>query len=663
MAFINKDSLVLIEGKITNIGRQQLAFGTLSFNKFAVGDSEIDYQFSEKYSLSLINQQVLRPVDSQPNIRYPVLLNSVSTEYLAAIPMVIANERQIRNKAKERGFFTQTVTSLPGVTPITYSPYAVNTALTAGFTHMASYIDPLNITVDSSVGISIGSMLLFQWFTNTSNNAKPTDVDNISATNPTAWLWYSVVNIQGNQITLDRAIPKTKTSLTANIYIHQPLGNQVNHYESGVTSPFWDTETLSFNNPASSNTSDVPVWNLSIVYGDSVIGATSLLRANYYPSDTYEGFRNYIGSTNPINPVGILHYTNHSNNNYYGEGFFTNTLVIELPTIMYHNSVNAYLGLTLTTDSTKRSLVSETSTSTNFSLTYYDLVGPDLKVVGKVFTDLKTIAIEDSEILAAMSYASNRNWTLPTLNQFSINSSSYNQNNNSTIYATYMLSNESVDSNSSGYRNSMVCQNYQVAQGTDISGFQFSFQASDFKFLKTPDDGHGFSATDLTILFQIVGPNQTVEHDKWVPFLFNSSIGADGVIPITPAMLSKQTYSLTRENIASAIANAALGNGYYTINYLNQGQVALNFGCEELFYGNIKTDIKAIAFATTFRFQLDVGGYDKSTNPTWDPSLPVYITEVGIYDSNNNLVVSGKLNYPLKKGSDEIVLISLDMDF
>ena len=33
--------------------------------------------------------------------------------------------------------------------------------------------------------------------------------------------------------------------------------------------------------------------------------------------------------------------------------------------------------------------------------------------VGKVFPDLQMITIDDQELVASMSYKSNRNWTLP----------------------------------------------------------------------------------------------------------------------------------------------------------------------------------------------------------------------------------------------------------
>jgi hypothetical protein len=671
MAFINKDSLVLIEGKLTNIGRQLLAYGNLTFNKFAVGDSEMDYQFLEKYTLTASNQNILRPVDSQPNMRYPVLLSSTSTEYLANIPSVTANERLIKNTAKERGFFNRAVTSNPGVTPVTYGPYRVDTSLTAATTTISSIADPLSFAVASATGIGVGTMLLIQWFPNDNSNPAPTAADNVEAAVPRAWLWYKAVTVNGTTITVDRKLPDFSGSLTGNVYAYPALNNQVSNYESGVTNPYWNTESLTFQNPASSNTSDVPVWNFSIIYGNSVAGALPLQRADNYPSATYEGLRSYLGVTNPNTPVGVLHYTNHSNNNYYGEGFFNDSLVLELPTVMYHNSATATMGMTLTAESNKRNLVSTTSTSTNFSLTYYNLLGPDQKVVGKIFTDLKIVVIEDGELLTALSYASNRNWTLPGFTQFSVSAASSNTGSpyasgtpstDSLLYVTYALGN--VEGSGNGYHNSMICQDYRVGRGTGFTGFQFAFHDTDLKFLNAASSGIGFNATQFTILFQIVAPDGTLEHDKWVPLPFNTPIGATGSAPITAAMLAQRTWSVSQSDMDAAVASAKGNDGFYKIDYLNAVLApALTFGSEQLFFGNLKTDIKAVTFATTFRFQLDNGLYDKSTNPTWNPTLPVQITEVGIYDNNNNLVVSGKLNYPLRKDSDEIVLISLDMDF
>jgi len=50
------------------------------------------------------------------------------------------------------------------------------------------------------------------------------------------------------------------------------------------------------------------------------------------------------------------------------------------------------------------------------NLYYYDLADSQGFVVGKVFPDLKIFVIEDQELLFAMSYKSNRSWTLPDYN-------------------------------------------------------------------------------------------------------------------------------------------------------------------------------------------------------------------------------------------------------
>jgi hypothetical protein len=59
---------------------------------------------------------------------------------------------------------------------------------------------------------------------------------------------------------------------------------------------------------------------------------------------------------------------------------------------------------------------------------------------------------------------------------------------------------------------------------------------------------------------------------------------------------------------------------------------------------------------------LPMGFYNSTTNPTWDGMSETLISEIGIYDENNNLVAIGKLNNPILK-SDSIsrnIVFSLD---
>jgi len=79
---------------------------------------------------------------------------------------------------------------------------------------------------------------------------------------------------------------------------------------------------------------------------------------------------------------------------------------LDIPTIMWHKSSVAELGLSLTP-------VGDLKHLDYHNTPYYDLADENENIVGKVFLNLKLFVIEDQELLFAMSYKSNRNWTLP----------------------------------------------------------------------------------------------------------------------------------------------------------------------------------------------------------------------------------------------------------
>ena len=106
--------------------------------------------------------------------------------------------------------------------------------------------------------------------------------------------------------------------------------------------------------------------------------------------------------------MGIIHYTNSSPENIYGEGFYRNTPILKLPTLMWHKSNNSSIGLVLSGDNVQKRL-------TKLDLVYYDLVDNNKNIVGKIFNEMKIFVIEDQDLLFALSFKSNRNWTLPEL--------------------------------------------------------------------------------------------------------------------------------------------------------------------------------------------------------------------------------------------------------
>jgi hypothetical protein len=106
----------------------------------------------------------------------------------------------------------------------------------------------------------------------------------------------------------------------------------------------------------------------------------------------------------------------------------------------------------------------------------------------------------------------------------------------------------------------------------------------------------------------------------------------------------------------------------YTLDYLNypyapQDEDLMGYGEEAFFFGTVRTDISATVYTTDISINLQLNEYNSTTNPTWDGVESVAISEVGIYDDDNNLVAIGKLNHPITKDSTIARTIAFQLDF
>jgi hypothetical protein len=94
----------------------------------------------------------------------------------------------------------------------------------------------------------------------------------------------------------------------------------------------------------------------------------------------------------------------------------------------------------------------------------------------------------------------------------------------------------------------------------------------------------------------------------------------------------------------------------------------LQFGDERFFYGNLETYIGATIYKTIFDIRVDGSQFNTTTNPTrsTDPATnpPVIkVSDVGVYDSSQNLVCIGKLSTPVKLTAGNTIMLELSMDF
>ena len=89
----------------------------------------------------------------------------------------------------------------------------------------------------------------------------------------------------------------------------------------------------------------------------------------------------------------------------------------------------------------------------------------------------------------------------------------------------------------------------------------------------------------------------------------------------------------------------------------------MTFGDERLFYGNLRTYIGATIYKTLFTINVDGATISSSSNPTYSYGKDRYITEVGIKDNNDNLVIVGKLSRPVRLADPTTATIELTIDF
>jgi len=689
MSFIQKSDGVVINTKLNNNGRLLLAQGLLTFKTIEFGDSEIDYDFLRNYT-AIIDEKdlsIMRPKDANPIVKHPIPISStLSAVTKAAITPPNPAIVYVTNTAKERGFFTGSTSD--GFTALTSSTYILGVTTVA----ITSTTGNTKLNVASSANITAGTMLLIDW-----RNPKLTTFTNLSGVidenYPRPFLWYKVSSVTGNEVTVDRDLPNFNGSVTSNkslVYIYPPNNAIDNYYSTGTTISYWNYDTLAFDSTCNIGANDdVPVWNLNIVYKQTPAGVPNNYTAQYYDGAVFSGFREYIqglSSNSGKSQFAIIHFTNKSISNYYGEGFLNDTFKMTLPTIMYHAKGSATMGIVLTANTRD----TKPTNLTGFTTEYYNLVeSTSNNIVGKVFNDLRIAVIEDEELVNVLALKSDRTHTLPPINITLKDATTPEiaQNNyllskgtagslTQSIAFTYLFSNESYNTNKSyGLKGGIHCGYIQHFDQSTLREKNITFNFPDdtyFKFMKsqvTGSDGTGFNANKFYVLAQKYTYGTEPSPTGWklidlTSGLTNYNNWSGGTIPVSA--LTNTIYTLTNNDYTGGssynITNF-IGSLPTSANYDTTGQ--LGFGEESILIGNINTDIKATVYRTQISHSLGFSDYNISNNPTWDNVLDnsVYITEAAIYDQNDVLVAVGKLNTPIKKNTNKIFKIQLDMDF
>ena len=723
MGYIIKNTAGLINTKITDTGRKYLSQGNFNISYFQIGDSEVCYDCASGVSLSSgyvlvppynAQNSTGAPESNRQNVKYPFYLQGTSGSTYG-IPSLQSTETDVYNHTGTLGFFTGSPGSFSAITSSAYTE-------TSNY-----YIDYIACTSGNSIDLtydlcspSTGTPQINDFVTIFYDGNG--GCGNISGNYPI--LTYRILDVVGSTattftITVDRFLPD---------FVSQGcLGNaRAIIYPSGMT-PFYDVVVpTNYFYSACSQTDEVKIWNMNIPWSQSPAGVINTINEDYtqYGSVNYLGTKEYLGyqtiaghyfmdytgftantdtyyynsydeviSVEPDKQkaIAIVSYTNQSINNYYGEKFAfqpydslnpgavgqARNFKVTLPTLMWHKTTGSTVGQVFYVDppgydlfEPSYMLSKKDEDFNNPGMRYYHLwdTNPNSdglpNRVGKVFPDQEIIVFDDDEIIASLSYKSNRNWTLPAPKLGLITPNICNTGYDTVgilsadteyLWVTYRF-------NSTAFTDSLHCNYYSKIQGPS-SGCSLTSQnvtlrfGDEFPFM-TQSCSSGFTANKMSILVQkTIGdinpdPAQWVEIDV-TPDLSGTLVGGY----LTASGITGTTFTISQNDFDG-------GTIYDLNNYMDipmNGETdKMNFGDEYFFYGNIDTDIQATIYEMKYAINLPQEQFTNSSNPTSKTNENKYLTEIGLYNSNNELMILSKLQYPVLRQGIQQFLVKYD---
>ena len=476
MSYIIKNTSALINTLLTDAARKRISQGKFDIAYFQIGDSEVCYNCLDNFNpvdfnvlMPQYNAQNTSPIPekNRMHVKYPLFLDSTSGSTFG-VPFDNSYIDNVYNSAAPRGFFTGD--TINGFSAFTSSAYTINSNFVADNTTISGSVITLSATtLYPTVSGSVTQGMYMVMFVN--NSLEP-----ITSNSP--MFIYSVVSVTGDSSTattinieVDRTLPNYAlmgySGYSSVMFLPEKMTDL---YDTFTPQPYWATDVFNFETNCDISQRNVNVWNMNIPWTESPAGIfeSSYQDYNYYKSTAYTNTKEYLGYNNKNGQedtsesfyynsffekitvpstdqkaIAIVHYTNQSIDNFYGEKFAfqeydpTNpgntgqarNFKISLPWLLWHKNTSGTTGEDFYVDPPGFSNIDlfqvyyvESKKDISFNnrgLRYYHLWDTHANIngipnrVGKVFPDLKMVVFDDDEIVASLNYKSNRTWTLP----------------------------------------------------------------------------------------------------------------------------------------------------------------------------------------------------------------------------------------------------------
>ena len=177
----------------------------------------------------------------------------------------------------------------------------------------------------------------------------------------------------------------------------------------------------------------------------------------------------------------------------------------------------------------------------------------------------------------------------------------------------------------------------------------------------------GWYADEFIILVQKVQQGVTPSTDGWYAIDFTADIGNGTHVVgdrIDPADLESTVFTLTKALYDTAVTNVDKYDIHDYINIPTTSEPSiLQFGDEQMFYGNVCTKGITNKYRTKFNFVVPPTQWNTTNNPTWPGSgQNPHISEVIIQDADGDVVAVGKQNLPIEKTTNTTIIIEIAFD-
>ncbi len=679
MSYINKNGNIVISARMTDKGREKLSIGELNFNTFKLGDSEVDYNtLGPTYDITL--EDVLRAKAWQTRAKTWLLPTVNDPTGSVAIPPLTPLEVGTILESPEIGFFstgnTSGTTILTSFTANTTDVYTLNEAIiNVSDLDGTDTVTITTGTTTSSYEPTVGDLMMVKY-----SNPDLTDPQTpytIDLSLPVPYLFYKIQAVTGDlatntlDVTVDRNLPDFSTYAGSNTcdVIFYPNTTGGTEFTSGLYS-------------------GGTVWNMNNVWSSPMAGINPGTYETFpsYGSESFVGSKEFFGYTSQLTgsceinkAISVIHYSNtedcdRQSERIYGQQLYVEldlnqTPILKMPTLMWHRADGTTIGQTFSGTGTQKYVQQGTN---NTDIRYFDLADEQGFNVGRIFPDQHVYTIDDDELVAAMSYKSNRNWTLPKLNLGLKTSNDGLVDNTQDLHVTYLFNNTQSGFTAglhSQYHTCLVIDEVVDAEGNscgdnETKDVEVTFPLTQLPYM-SPTGSTGWYADEFIMIVQRVQTGSMPTSDGWYAIDFTSSIQNHTVGDrIDPANLESTTFVITKSLYDTAVTNV---DKYEIHDYINIPTTSessiLQFGDERFFYGNVCSQGITNKYRTKFNFVVPPTQWNTTNNPTWPGSgQNPHISEVIIQDKDGNVVAVGKETLPIEKDTNTTIIIEIAFD-